>query len=49
MATSKKIFFFGEDHLTAGLALSLVRGTIIGQISEQEKKFVKATKPFYVL
>lgn len=41
MATSKKIFFFGEDHLTAGLALSLVRGTIIGQISEPARKKIR--------
>ncbi|ASO05598.1 histidine ammonia-lyase [Arenibacter algicola] len=41
MATSKKIFFFGEDHLTAGMALSLVRGTIIGQISEPARKKIR--------
>ena len=41
MATSKKIFFFGEDHLTAGMALSLVRGTIIGQISETARKKIR--------
>ena len=34
MTTSKKTFFFGEDHLTAGLALAIARGTIQGQISE---------------
>ena len=41
MATSKKIFFFGEDHLTAGLALCLVRGTIKGQISETARKKIR--------
>ncbi|MEQ9580966.1 MAG: aromatic amino acid ammonia-lyase, partial [Arenibacter sp.] len=43
MTTSKKTFFFGEDHLTAGMALSLVRGTIIGQISETARKKIRAS------
>ena len=43
MTTSKKIFFFGEDHLTAGLALGLTRGTIQGQISEKARKKIRAS------
>jgi histidine ammonia-lyase len=43
MTTSKKTFFFGEDHLTAGLALGITRGTILGQISEKARKKIRAS------
>ncbi|RAJ11360.1 histidine ammonia-lyase [Arenibacter echinorum] len=43
MTTSKKTFFFGEDHLTAGLALGMTRGTIQGQISEKARKKIRAS------
>ena len=43
MTTSKKTFFFGEDHLTAGLALAIARGTIQGQISEKARKKIRAS------
>ncbi|MDL5512609.1 histidine ammonia-lyase [Arenibacter sp. M-2] len=43
MSTSKKTFFFGEDYLSAGLALGLTRGTIHGQISEKARKRIRAS------
>lgn len=38
MAHSSKTFHFGEDYLTAGIALSIARGTIKGVISSIARK-----------
>ena len=43
MTTSKKIFFFGEDHLTAGIALEIARGKIKGQISKSTRKKIETS------
>ena len=38
-----KIFRFGEDHLTAGIALGMARGTVTGTFTEQCLKNVRAS------
>jgi len=43
MATSKKIFFFGEDQLTASLALDIAQGAIKGRISQTARKKIIAS------
>ncbi len=43
MATSKKTFFFGEDHLKARLALEIAKGNIKGQISAKARKRIRAS------
>ncbi|NNJ88722.1 MAG: histidine ammonia-lyase [Eudoraea sp.] len=43
MLDQPKTFLFGEDHLTAGIALSLAKGTTKGQVSEQAVKKIVAS------
>ncbi|MCM4152777.1 histidine ammonia-lyase [Arenibacter sp. N53] len=43
MPTSKKIFFFGEDHLTAGKALDIAKGVIKGRIAKNARKKIIAS------
>ena len=38
------IFHYGEDHLTAGIALGICQGKINGQLSEASRKKVKASR-----
>jgi histidine ammonia-lyase len=43
MTVSKKIFFFGEDHLTANIALEMSRGKIKGRISKSTRKKIETS------
>jgi histidine ammonia-lyase len=37
MSSTKKTFFYGEDYLTAGIALAIARGEVSGVISEESR------------
>lgn len=43
MAHSSKTFLFGEDFLSAGIALSIARGTIRGEISPVARKKIRSS------
>lgn len=43
MTTFSKTFQYGEDHLTAGLALGLARGTVQGKLSAETRRKVQAS------
>ncbi|MCM4167725.1 Histidine ammonia-lyase [Arenibacter antarcticus] len=43
MSSSKKVFLFGEGYLTAGMALSIARGTTKGEISTIARKSIKSS------
>lgn len=44
MASKSKKFLFGQEHLTAGIALTLVRGEIIGEIPEESRTKLRASQ-----
>lgn len=44
MPATHSTFLFGEDRLTAGLALSLARGTCRGEISAESRAKIKASQ-----
>ncbi|MDX1364651.1 MAG: histidine ammonia-lyase [Arenibacter latericius] len=43
MSSSTKSFQFGEDHLTAGTALSIARGSIKGEISSTTREKIQSS------
>ena len=43
MNTSPKTFLYGEDRLTAGIALAIVRGKTAGRLSKTSRKKIKAS------
>ncbi|GGW35458.1 histidine ammonia-lyase [Arenibacter certesii] len=43
MSSSTKPFQFGEDHLTAGTALSIARGSIKGEISSTTREKIQSS------
>lgn len=43
MAHSSKTFHFGEDYLSAGLALSIARGKVKGKISPTARKKIRSS------
>ena len=43
MTASQSIFHFGEDHLTAGIALALARGNKKGKLSPKTLENIKAS------
>lgn len=44
MASKSKKFLFGQEHLTAGIALALVRSEIIGEIPEESRTKLRASQ-----
>jgi len=44
MSSIPKTFLFGEDHLTAGIALAVANGKTLGQISKTARKKIKASQ-----
>src|SRR5690606_18325296 len=46
MAHSNKKFFFGEGYLSAGIALSIARGTTKGEISPKTRKKIRSSCAF---
>lgn len=44
MDSAKSVFAFGQDHLTAGIALALARGQVKGSLPESVRRKVKTSQ-----